>query len=196
MAIEISGTTVIDDSRNVTDVENVGLSTTVYYGDGSNLTGVAGGSSNFVASGAISNGDAVVINSDGTVSVVEATAVNPPTKGTATVFNENNHAYYAVGYDSSTSKVVVAFQGTSSYGQCQVGTVSGTSISFGSVVTFDSNDSDSYSLAFDSTNNKVIIAYKRNTGNKPGYAVVGTVSETSISFGSPAKYINDESRDI
>ena len=43
MAIKISGTTVIDNSRNITDVENVGDANTVYYGDGSNLTGVGGG---------------------------------------------------------------------------------------------------------------------------------------------------------
>ena len=43
MAIKISGTTVIDNSRNITDVEDVGDANTVYYGDGSNLTGIGGG---------------------------------------------------------------------------------------------------------------------------------------------------------
>lgn len=42
MAIQISGTTVIDNSRNITNVIGVGdTSTTVYYGDGSNLTGIS-----------------------------------------------------------------------------------------------------------------------------------------------------------
>ena len=44
MAIQISGTTVIDNSRNVTNTVNVSASSSVtantYYGDGSNLTGV------------------------------------------------------------------------------------------------------------------------------------------------------------
>lgn len=44
MAIQISGTTVIDNSRNITNVLGVGdTATTVYYGDGSNLTGLGGG---------------------------------------------------------------------------------------------------------------------------------------------------------
>lgn len=43
MAIKIAGTTVIDNSRNITDVEDVGDANTVYYGDGSNLTGIGGG---------------------------------------------------------------------------------------------------------------------------------------------------------
>ena len=45
MAIQISGTTVIDNSRNVTNTVNVSASSSVtaasYYGDGSNLTGIA-----------------------------------------------------------------------------------------------------------------------------------------------------------
>ena len=44
MAIQISGTTVIDNSRNVTNTVNVSASSSVtantYYGDGSNLTGI------------------------------------------------------------------------------------------------------------------------------------------------------------
>ena len=70
MAIKVSGTTVIDDNRNITDVENFGDSNTVYFGNGSNLSGAESGISTFVASGAISNGDTVIINADGTVSAV------------------------------------------------------------------------------------------------------------------------------
>jgi len=44
MAIQISGTTVIDNSRNVTNTVNVSASSSVtantYYGDGSNLTDI------------------------------------------------------------------------------------------------------------------------------------------------------------
>ena len=44
MAIQISGTTVIDNSRNVTNTVNVSASSSVtantYYGDGSNMTGI------------------------------------------------------------------------------------------------------------------------------------------------------------
>ena len=44
MAIQISGTTVIDNSRNVTNTVNVSASSSVtaasFYGDGSGLTGI------------------------------------------------------------------------------------------------------------------------------------------------------------
>jgi hypothetical protein len=50
MAIQISGTTVIDNSRNVTNVIGVGdTATTVFFGDGSNLDGIAGGGGDFNA---------------------------------------------------------------------------------------------------------------------------------------------------
>jgi hypothetical protein len=45
------------------------------------------------------------------------------------------------------------------YGTAVVGTVSGTSISFGTAVVFESATSSYISTAFDSLNNKVVIAY-------------------------------------
>jgi hypothetical protein len=48
MAIQISGINVIDNSRNVVNVVGVGSTgTSVFYGDGSNLTGITGGSGDF-----------------------------------------------------------------------------------------------------------------------------------------------------
>jgi hypothetical protein len=48
MAIQISGTTVIDNSRNVKNVVSVGeTTTTIYYGDGSNLSGINASGSDF-----------------------------------------------------------------------------------------------------------------------------------------------------
>lgn len=42
MAVQISGTTVIDNSRNIVNVNGVGdAATTIYYGDGSNLKGLS-----------------------------------------------------------------------------------------------------------------------------------------------------------
>ena len=40
------------------------------------------------------------------------------------------------------------------------------------------------SATFDSTNNKVVIAYRDGSNSDYGTAIVGTVSGTSISFGS------------
>ena len=66
-----------------------------------------------------------------------------------------------------------------------VGTVSGTSISFGSQVQLLLNGrADGFDCSFDSSNNKVVIIYRNDGGTSNGELVVGTVSGTSISFGS------------
>jgi len=57
-------------------------------------------------------------------------------------------------------KVVISYRddGNSDSGTVIVGTVSGTSISFGSEVVFNSGNTVYNSCTFDSTNNKTVIA--------------------------------------
>ena len=142
---------------------------------------------NFVASGTIGDGVTVGLNSDGTVTAV---AEAPNSAGTPSVFESANSYYISATFDSDSNKVVIAYrdQGNSAYGTAVVGTVSGTNISFGSPVVFESATSLYVSATFDSDSNKVVIAY-RNFGNSNyGTAIVGTVSGTSISFGSPTVF--------
>ena len=157
--------------------------------DGSALSPVSGGGGTveLVASGTLSNGSTVIINSDGTVSSVSTSG---PSAGTKSVFESANTDYISATFDSSNNKVVIAYKdaGNSNYGTAVVGTVSGTSISFGTPVVFESANTDYISATFDSSNNKVVIAY-RDVGNSAyGTAIVGTVSGTSISFGSPVVF--------
>ena len=74
MAIKISGTTVIDNSQNIT---NAGIVTaTSFTGDGAQLTNLPGGGGNTLeatASGTLADGSKVIVNTDGTVSVVAQT---------------------------------------------------------------------------------------------------------------------------
>ena len=73
--------------------------------------------------------------------------------------------------------------------QAIVGEISGTSISFPSSPTvFHSNNVSSVSSTYDSSAGKVVIAFTANMDNDRGKAVVGTVSGTTISFGSPVTY--------
>jgi hypothetical protein len=150
----------------------------------------AGGGGTFsgIASGALTNGATVIINTDGTVSVVSGG--DTPSAGTAVVFESASSTYISATYDSTNNKVVIAYSdgGNSSYGTAVVGTVSGTSISFGTPVVFESASSVYISAAYDSTNNKVVIAYADGGNSYYGTAVVGTVSGTSISFGSPVVF--------
>lgn len=104
----------------------------------------------------------------------------------------------AIAYDASAQKVVVAYRDSaaSGYGKAVVGTVSGTSISFGSSATFESAAMNYTSIAYDSVNEKVVIAYTDEGNSYYSTAVVGTVSGTSISFGTPAVVTSSYNEDI
>ena len=139
-----------------------------------------------VASGTLPSGKPVVVNSDGTVSVVSATG-GATSVGTPVLFRDSDTSYCASVYDTTNNKVVIAYMRTST-GYAVVGTVSGTSISFGSEAAFESGNSDFFQMAFDPDTGKVVIAYHDQSNSDYGTAVVGTVSGTSISFGTPVVF--------
>jgi hypothetical protein len=95
-------------------------------------------------------------------------------------------------YDTANDKVVVAYKDNtgSGEGRAIVGTVSGNSISFGTPVAFSSNNIAETSITFDSSNDKVFIAYTDTNNSSYGTGVVGTVSGTSISFGTAVSFNN------
>jgi hypothetical protein len=160
----------------------------------------AGGSSllrDFTATGTISTGDVVALRSDGTVEVVTETTLTEGA-GTATVFESATSRDMSATYDSGNGKVVVAYRdaGNSNYGTAIVGTVSGTGISFGTATVFESAGSYDISATYDSAAGKVVIAYQDVGNSSYGTAVVGTVSGTSISFGSPTVFESADSRYI
>ena len=99
---------------------------------------------------------------------------------------------FSATFDSNLNKVVVAFRydDSPSYGMAVVGTVSGTTISFGSIMTFNSGATGPTSLAFDTNANKVILGYQDNGNSNIGKVAVGTVSGTTISFGTAVTFNN------
>ena len=110
--------------------------------------------------------------------------------GTPVVFEAASTDYIATTFDSNLNKIVIAYRDTanSNYGTAIVGTVSGTSISFGTPVVYNSGNSEYIAATFDSNSNKVVVAYNDGTVGNLGKAIVGTVSGTSISFGSEATF--------
>jgi len=110
--------------------------------------------------------------------------------GSAVVFESAASEHASIGYDSDSQKVVIGYQdgGNSNAGTAIVGTVSGTSISFGSAAVFDTADSIRIAVSYDSSAQKIVIAYRDGGSDDEGMAVVGTVSGTSISFGTPAEF--------
>ena len=147
-----------------------------------------------VASGTLPNGKPVVVNADGTVSVAGETSI-PDSAGTPVVFEAADVAYCKGVYDSTNQKVVIVYRdnGNSYYGTAVVGTASGSSISFGSAVVFESANTSWISIAYDVNAEKVVISYRDQGNSNYGTAIVGTVSGTSISFGSAAVF---ESADV
>ena len=137
------------------------------------------------ASGTLPNGKPVIVNADGTVSVVGSTSVSQAI-GSSAVFESATTGVGKIGsaFDSSSNKIVIAYRdgGNSNYSTAVVGTVSGTSISFGTPTVFESSAGQDFSPVFDINANKVVIAY---TGaNDYGRSVVATISGTDITFGS------------
>jgi urease beta subunit len=139
------------------------------------------GTKDFVASGTLPDGSTVVLNSDGTVSVVTGVVES---MGTATVF-ESATSYYISVTPISATQVVIAYRdvGNSDYGTAIVGTVSGTSISFGTATVFESAISNYISVTSISAT-QVVIGYNDGGNSSYSTAIVGTISGTSISFGT------------
>jgi hypothetical protein len=140
-----------------------------------------------IASGSLSDGSRVVVNADGTVSVVAAVT---QAVGSPTVFRSASTSDISATYDSAAQRVVIAHRGNSNFGTAIVGTVSGTSISFGAPVVFRSAFTSDISATYDSAAQRVVIAYRDGGNSNFGTAIVGTVSGTSIGFGTAVVFRN------
>ena len=150
-----------------------------------------------VASGTLSTGDTVVVNSDGTVSAVAQINISSGagTPSAAANINVTAGQYNQITYDAANNKIVAVYSDpdNSDAASAVVGTVSGSSISWGTPVEFASQGREC-SCAYDSTNQKIIVVYRNGANFNYGTARVGTVSGTSISFGGATVYNSGDSR--
>ena len=242
MAIQISGTEVISNSRGLNNIASVDATTAASI----SAAGVGGGGTvDFTADGAISAGDVVVLNTDGTVSVVAEGSDSYTSPATvASAQQSPNQSYYTgtrLIYDDTNDRVITAYKNYTNYMYVNVGSVSGTTVTWGgnqapytSQVTYDFDivyvgsgkivafwsegidlyarvgtvsssgttiswgttvDTGEYRAGFISAayigNSKVVLQYMP-TNNYTGRAIVGTVSGTSISFGTSVQYSANE----
>jgi hypothetical protein len=98
----------------------------------------------------------------------------------------------ACEYDSTNNKVVFAYAYSSNQGFAKVGTISGNNITVGTAANFTTNvPADTICLQEDKTNGKIVVAYQDSSSSAQGFAAVGTVSGTSISFGTPVQFGGD-----
>jgi len=154
--------------------------------------GAASKQLSFTADGAISSGQTVALQSNGTVKAVSGVA---QAIGSPVVYESAGATEIGAAYDANAQKVVIAYRdtGNSNYGTAVVGTVSGTSISFGTPVVFESAVTRYSAVAYDTNAQKVVIAYKDAGNSNSSTAIVGTVSGTSISFGTPVVFESQNS---
>ena len=147
-----------------------------------------GGSLEATASGALANGDTVIINANGTVSKVAGSI--GLVIGAESTFETGgyNGEFSHSCYDESADKVVFVYTDTNNnnYGTCLIGTVSSSNtITFGTPTVFSSESSYVYSVIYDAGQQKVVVGYKDSSNY--GTQKVGSVSGSSISFGSAYK---------
>ncbi len=167
------------------DTISAGSEQTVYANTGtvsySNYTYAGSGKFVFIAN------DSSI---DGGVSAVGSVSGTTITMGSTVSFGDNSNDVrsMSVVYDENAGKVVAFWnQDASPYHSfAAVGTISGTTLSYGTPVTVTTSRGWFYadSVVYDSTAQKVICCYMTFGANEHGRARVGTVSGTSISFGT------------
>jgi len=140
----------------------------------------------FVASGAISANDKVILTSDGKVQVISGVTATNGTSTSVTASGTIGSVHAA--YDSVSGKVIVAYQknaGTTGQGCAVVGTVSGTTISFGAEAQFNGTFTNNINVCKTGIgSSKFIVAFCNYDTSQQGGIVVGTISGTTITFGS------------
>ena len=143
--------------------------------------GGAGKVMDFVASGTLPNGKAVVLKSNGQVEVVGETAV-AASSGTPTVFG-GNYVSYINAAKLSNTKVIVCYMDASNsqYGTACVLSISGSTITAGSPVVFYSTATSHISVTALSET-KAIVVFSDNNGY--GTTSVLSMSGSTITAGS------------
>jgi len=137
----------------------------------------------FVASGTLPNGRAVVLKSNGQVEIVSATALSVGS-------NDSNGAsqkltyYGGCCYHSANNTIIISYNNSANnqYPTAAVCTVSGSTITIGTPTVLSSSMSGLMTkCAYDVTQNKVVFFY---APQGTGYVKAATVNGNSFSFGS------------
>ena len=135
-----------------------------------------------VASGTLADGSTVVVNADGTVSVVVGAGI-----GAAVEFETDNTAAISAVFQANTNQVIIFYRdyGNSSYGTAIAGSVnaSDNSIAFGTAHVFATHAIYYSGSAFDTNSNRAVVTY--NNAASSAHAIVGHISSgTNFTFGS------------
>jgi hypothetical protein len=146
--------------------------------------GAGAKSADFVASGTLGSGVTVALKANGTVEAVAETSF-AQSVGTKNVLSASTAGNPAAVYDEVNNKIVFVYAdaANSSYATAVVGTVSGSTISFGTSVVFNSGWGYIYGLGSDVAG-KVLVTFRDPTNSNYCTGIVGSISGTAISFGA------------
>jgi hypothetical protein len=128
-----------------------------------------------------------IIVQGGTVSGVSPELA---TGSTTDLTGKTQSPYPVLTYDTTNSKFVAFFEdgNNSNYGTAVVITVSGSTVSFGTPVVFSSANTLTLDAVYNAAADQHMVVYPDYGNSQQATAVVGSVSGTSITFGTPAIY--------
>lgn len=177
------------DLANFGDDISDGVISAALDGDGSALSNLpipASGEKEFIATGTLSTGDTVGLNSDGTVSLIKPVVV-----GTTSIplsSSSWNGSYTHYDKDSQTILFAYGLNGSNLY--LVAGTISNNTITFGSTVTVASNCYTSHGIpiGFNRSGGYSAIIYKLNGNTNTVYVRPFLVTGNSISLGSTGSF--------
>ena len=168
------------------------LTATSYKGDGSQLSGIeAAPTIQATASGAIAANKTVVVNSDGTVSEISISSIST---GSDTNSNSGNKTLNNNGaWDETGSYFVYAFRDyTSGYSEwpgVKVGTLSGTTITFGSTTYLNgTNNCNDFHGCVNVGGNKFAFVFRKHDNNTAFMIGEYDTGSSSWSFGTTTNY--------
>jgi len=127
------------------------------------------------------HGEAIV----GTISGITVT-FNTPTE-----FLSADGVFYNSVAALDSSKFVVVYEDSSDadHGTARIGTVSGTTITFGNEVEFLASDGAAHNSVTAINASGFVVVYQDNADSNHGTAKFGTVSGTTITFGNEAEFL-------
>ena len=177
-----------------TGVTAAGTTGNVLTSDGTNWTSTApagGGSElDFVATGAIANGVGVGLNANGTISQVDPAGFPTQLGNESTYYNSSSNDGGRTAYDPVNEKICITYTNSSNYPSCVMGSLSGTTFSWGTPVIMSTagHHSDSNYIAYSTVNDCFIFIYSIVDGSSYGKLVLRQSAPANYSANNIALY--------
>ena len=150
------------------------------------------------ASGAISAGDPVVLNDDGTVSAVSSSSFSASASTGTQLSAANNQSPYRIVYDPTGNRVFAIYPGSGARDiSCKIGTFSGSNkaitwaSSFTTIITSNKNITGPFEgvdAVWDDDNSQLLVAwYGRNGSNDSSYNLATVPVSSNGTFSTPTQ---------